>query len=235
MTRIFSLIVVLAFGLGGFILASARTASGQTTVGLDTPEASISVTTDDAVALADVVIESSLRGVGRMLGELRGGVRTSTDAGQALPDDVAIHFDPEHQRYAVTSQEGGRVWIDAHSGRYTIEARGAAAFGGALIEESLAAVGSMIRGLRALQGAAGHASAPHTEAAPLGLTPIELARLDRIWRSSGASEAEVLLRRRQIEHADRGLRASIRALDASMERLDREMADLERQLGGGDP
>lgn len=221
--------VLLALGLAALLGA---TVEGQTTVGVSTPEADITVTTDDAMALASSVIESSLRGVGRMLGAMRGTDPGPAAGSRSASDDVQVRFDDQLQRYAVTTAEGPRIWVDAQSGAYSIDLQGATHLPGALIEESLATVGSMIRGLRKLNGPGADAIDQATDLGngPLGLSPIEIDRLQRIWRSEGLSAVEIERRQAHLESADASFRAAVRALDDSMDLLDREMEELQRQM-----
>lgn len=226
--------------------------NGQTTVEISVPQADIIVTTDEAVALAGSVIESSLRGVGRMLGAIRGTDQGPVAGSPPDVEDVQVHYDDQHQRYAVTTAAGPRVWVDARSGAYSIDLQGSAAVPGALIEESLASVGSMIRGLRALHASGNVKDSTVTGSTltdtattglgggPLGLSSVEVERLKRIWRAEGVSEIEVQRRQMRLETADAGFRAAMRALDDSMDQLDREMEalqskmdDLDHRLGGG--
>ncbi len=229
-----TLLLTVALAVVGSTLGA-----GQSTVGVSTPKGEVTVTTDEAAALAGSVIKSSLRGVGRMLGAMRGTAPGPSMA--SLPDlgDVEVRLDEVNQRYAVTTAAGPRIYVDARSGEYSIDLRGAEEVPGGLIEESLAAVGSMIRGLRTLNGSGAAIAAPIApEAGPLGLSALEIDRLVRLWRAEGIAEAEIERRRADLESADAGFRAAMKQLDESMQQLDREMEELQRQMeeledGGG--
>lgn len=86
MTRMSLALALLALTLLALTLTAGWSVAEEkpSTIEVETPKGDVTVTTEEAAAVAGTVIESSLRGVGQMIGALRGGDPESASRAEGL-------------------------------------------------------------------------------------------------------------------------------------------------------
>lgn len=217
------------------LLAPAAWGQGRTTMEADVAAGTYSVESDEAVALAGEVVESSLVGIGRMLNEMRGVDTKRRDGGSLakVAGDARVELDERTGNY-ILHTESGVVTFDARTGRYTIDAEDAPAVAGTLLEESLAGIGKMVHLLRtrrlALAEQRGYTVSEDEAGVLMGMSQDQVDALTDTWRRQGLSDAEIDAQLRDLHKAHDITAASMAHVDSEMERVDREMEALDREM-----
>lgn len=182
-------------------------------------EGNVVIETNDAAALSRSVIESTLVGIGRMLGEMR-GTRSSETGQSAQGDtnsDVRVEFDDDGN-VQLKTDAGGRIEIDGETGSFEIHGADAHAIAGSLIENGLRSVGTM---LRLMSGRSEHVGS---------LSAAERQRLSETWEALGWSTGRIHENLLNLEAAGASVASAKQAAEAAKSAADAAKAAADSTL-----